>query len=123
MKTRLLMVAAAVAACALAGRADSTLTTIIDGVPETRELVKMTLDPKDPDNVTLHFADASTLAADLSLVSVLFDHSGNTKVEEILAAPELHPGVYNLKGQRLGNSVRGLEPGLYIVNGQKTLVK
>ncbi|MDE6417636.1 MAG: hypothetical protein K2K49_00295 [Duncaniella sp.] len=122
MKTRLLMVAA-VAACALAGRADSTLTTIVDGVPETRELVKMTLDPKDPDNVTLHFADASTLAADLSLVSVLFDHSGNSLVEEILATPELHPGVYNLKGQRLGDSADGLMPGLYIVNGQKTLVK
>lgn len=123
MKTRLLMVAAVLAAGALAGRADSTVTTIVDGTPETRELVSMTLDPQDPDNVTLHFADASILKADLSLVNVLFDHSGNSLVEEILATPAEHPGVYNLKGQRLGDSADGLAPGIYIVNGQKTLVK
>jgi hypothetical protein len=31
--------------------------------------------------------------------------------------------VYNLKGQKLGTSLKSLKPGLYILNGKKVLVK
>ncbi len=32
-------------------------------------------------------------------------------------------GVYNLAGQKVGNSVQGLSKGIYIVNGKKVIVK
>ena len=31
--------------------------------------------------------------------------------------------VYNLNGQYVGNSLNGLQPGLYIQNGKKIVVK
>jgi|GEM_PF-898095 len=123
MKTKIFMLAALLACGTLADRAESLLTTIVDGVPETRDLVKMTFDAKDPDIVTLHFADATTLDADMSLVNVLYDHSGSSAIEEITAESQANPGVYNLKGQRVADSAEGLVPGFYIINGQKTLVK
>ncbi|MDE5727494.1 MAG: hypothetical protein K2H94_05145 [Duncaniella sp.] len=123
MKPKILMLAALFACGTLADHAESLLTTIVDGVPETRELVRMTFDSKDPDTVTLHFADASTLDADMSLVSLLYDHSGSTAIEDITAESKARPGVYNLKGQRVADKAEGLVPGIYIINGQKTLVK
>lgn len=123
MKTKIFMLAALLACGTLADRAESLLTTIVDGVPETRELARMTFDTKAPDTVTLHFADASTLDADISLVSLLYDHSGNSAIEEITAGPKTAPGVYNIKGQRVADTAEGLTPGLYIINGQKAIVK
>ena len=32
-------------------------------------------------------------------------------------------GVYNLNGQKVANTTDGLPKGIYIVNGQKTIVK
>ena len=32
-------------------------------------------------------------------------------------------GVYSLSGQRLGDSTEGLQKGIYIVDGRKTVVK
>jgi hypothetical protein len=31
--------------------------------------------------------------------------------------------VYNLKGQKVGDSLQGLKKGLYIINGRKVVVK
>lgn len=124
MKPRLLA-AAAMVACVAAVQAASTITTVVDGVAETRELVKMTFDQADPSAVTLHFADSSTLTADMELVSIALDHSGASDIDAIVNASLQASGVYNLKGQRVADSLDapGLAPGLYITGGNKILIK
>lgn len=126
MRLKPLLTAAAALVWSLSAWADATVTTTVDGVAESRELVKMTFDDATPEYVTLHFADNSTLVADISLVNVAIDGtgSGQTAIDAIIADPSLVPsGVYNLKGQRMGDTPSGLQPGVYIVNGQKIYVK
>ena len=64
--------------------------------------------------------------------SILFDNivvstgSGPvTAIETVNAetAVRFAEGVYNLRGQKVGNSLQGLKKGLYIVNGKKVSVK
>lgn len=124
MKTPRLVLAAVLAAGALTAGARTTVTTVVDGVSETRELVRMTFDKADPATVTLHFADNSTLAADIALVNVALDHTGTSAIDEIISVSERSSGVYNLKGQRVADTPdASLAPGVYITNGQKILVK
>lgn len=40
-----------------------------------------------------------------------------------LEAEAAQNGVYNLNGVKVGNSLNGLTPGLYIINGQKVILK
>lgn len=122
MKTRFVAFVAMLASGALCAMADSALTTVVDGVTETRELVSMTF--PDPETVTLHFADDSTLDADISLVTIALDHSGASAIGEVIAVSAKTPGVYNLKGQRVAESLdSSLAPGVYVAGGQKILVK
>lgn len=100
--------------------ADTKVVTTVNGTPETRELVKITF---DGDNVILNFADNTTDRADMSLVTVALTHDEQTAIDEIIADPSKANGVYNLKGQRVADTPEGLAPGIYIVNGQKVLVK
>lgn len=124
MKIKFPVLVAAVLCSSLTAMADSVLTTMVDGVRETRELVKMTFDTADPASVTLHFADNSTLVADIALVNVAIDHSGQTAIDEVIAASKNLPGVYNLKGERVAETLDAtLVPGVYINNGRKILVK
>ena len=48
-----------------------------------------------------------------------------TAIETVNAetAVRFAEGVYNLRGQKVGNSLQGLKKGLYIVNGKKVSVK
>lgn len=116
--------AAMLAGGCFSAMADSALITVVDGVTETRELVKMTFETSTPEMVTLHFADNTTLVADISMVNVAIDHTGGSAIDEILAASKTLPGVYNLKGQRVAEELGApLTPGVYITNGQKILVK
>lgn len=105
---------------ALAVQADSKVVTTVNGTIETRELVRITF---DGDNVTLNFSDNSTLIADMSEVTVVLTHEEQSAIDEIIADPAKPTGVYNLKGQRVADTPEGLKTGIYIVNGQKVLVK
>lgn len=100
--------------------ADSTITTTVDGVQINKELTKLTFNDKI---VTMTFSDNTTETAEMSLVSITLDHSGNSAIEAIIADQSKAKGVYNLKGQYLGESPEGLEPGFYIVDGNKVYVK
>lgn len=107
----------------LAAKADSTVVTTVNGNPETRELVRITF---DGDYAILNFADNTTETADMSLVSVTLSHEDKTDIDEIIADPQKTRGVrgvYNLRGQRIADTPDGLKEGIYIVNGQKVLVK
>lgn len=99
--------------------ADSKVTTSIEGVDSGKELVKMTFNESV---VTLTFSDLTTIEADMDIVRVTLDHS-TSAIDKILADPDKIKGIYNLKGQYLGESTDNLSPGIYIINGQKIVVK
>ncbi len=105
---------------ALAAQADSKIVTTIDGVQHPKELTKMKF---TDGTVHLTFSDNSTESADMSLVAVALSHDETTAITDIIADPAKRQGVYNLKGQYLGSTPRDLEPGLYIVNGEKVYIK
>ena len=52
-----------------------------------------------------------------------------TAIGELIVGPEAanryghDNGVYNLQGQRVGNTTEGLPSGIYIVNGRKHVVR
>ena len=52
-----------------------------------------------------------------------------TSIGELIVGPEAanrfgkNKGVYNLQGQRVGNTTEGLPSGIYIVNGRKHVVR
>ena len=52
-----------------------------------------------------------------------------TSIGELIVGPEAanrygkNNGVYNLQGQRVGNTTEGLHSGIYIVNGRKHVVR
>ena len=52
-----------------------------------------------------------------------------TAIGELIISPEAtnrygkNNGVYNLQGQRVGNTTEGLPSGIYIVNGRKHVVR
>ncbi len=98
--------------------ADTTIITTVDGVTIAKELTKLTFN----DNiVNMTFSDNTTETAEMSLVSITLDH--NSAIESILADPGKAKGVYNLRGQYLGESPEGLQSGFYIIDGNKIFVK
>lgn len=108
-------------ACVMSASADSKVTTVIDGKEMAKDLTKLTFDGKI---VTLTFSDASTETAEMDLVAITLDHGSQSAITDIIADPaKAKKGVYNLKGQYLGEKPEGLQPGIYIVNGQKVYVK
>lgn len=113
-------VAGALYGCPLSAKADSKVSTVIDGREDARILSKITF---DGDNVTLTFDDSTTLTSDMNLVSVTLDHTEANAVNGIINDTAKPTGVYNLKGQRIADTPEGLKPGVYIANGQKILVK
>lgn len=110
----------ALAFLAATALADSKVTTVIDGRQIPKDLTKLTFSDK---TVTLTFSDNSTEIADMSLVSITIDHSSQSAITEVIADPKKATGVYNLKGQYLGESPKNLQSGFYIVNGEKIYVK
>ena len=122
MKTKFVALVAMLAAGALSALADSAITTVVNGVAETRGLVRMTF--PDRETVTLHFADDSSLDADISLVAIALDHSGASAIDDIIVESAKTNGVFNLKGQRVAESFdSSLAPGIYVSGGRKILVK
>ena len=96
---------------AVNAQADSKVTTVINGREIPKDLTKLT------------FSDNSSETAEMELIAITLDHSENSAISEILADPKKARGVYNLKGQYLGEKPEGLSKGIYIVNGQKVCVK
>lgn len=119
MKAFRLLLGAGLIATSLNVSADSKVTTVIDGNEIPKELTKLTF---DGDIVTLSFSDNTTRQADMKFVAIKIDHS-TSAISTIVADPKKPAGVYNLKGQYLGESPKDLTPGFYIVNGQKVYVK
>lgn len=100
--------------------ADSKQTVKIDGQVIEKTISEITF---DGDNVVLHYADNTSVPADMSLVTLSFTYqtTGISQVEDIKKA--LRGKVYNLQGQYVGSSLQGLSKGVYIINGKKVIIK
>lgn len=100
--------------------AETVVTTMINGNPVAKDLTKLTFS----DNiVTLTFSDNTTESAEMNFVSIVFDYDGNSAISEVINDVSKPKGIYNLNGQYLGESAADLQPGFYIVDGQKVYIK
>lgn len=61
--------------------------------------------------------------AQLSAFNVVIDGVTNGIEDLVIDGVKANDRVYNLNGQYVGNSLNGLQPGLYIQNGKKIVVK
>lgn len=100
-------------------QAFSKITTTVSGTEIPKELTKISFDGT---KVTLTFSDNTTTEAEMNEVSVSFDYK-TSAIDQIAADPQKSKGVYNLKGQYLGEKAANLTPGFYIINGQKIYIK
>ena len=110
----------AITMMALGASADTAVTTMINGNQVAKDLTKLTFN----DNiVTMTFSDNTTESAEMNFVSISFNYEGISAIKDVINDAAKPKGVYNLKGQYLGESGADLEPGFYIVDGQKIYVK
>lgn len=116
-KTYLLLLAGMLSTAVFAG---SKQTVKIDGQVIDKTVTEITF---DGDNVVLHYADNTSDNGDMSLVTLSFTYqtTGISQVEGIKQA--LQGKVYNLQGQCVGKSPKGLSKGVYIINGKKVIIK
>ena len=100
--------------------ADNKQTVKIDGQVIDKTITEITF---DGDNVVLQYSDNTSDQADMSLVTLSFTYqtTGISQVEGIKQA--LQGKVYNLQGQYVGSSPKGLSKGVYMINGKKVIIK
>lgn len=116
-KAYLLFLAGMLSTAVFAG---SKQTVKIDGQVIDKTVTEITF---DGDNVVLHYADNTSDNGDMSLVTLSFTYqtTGISQVEGIKQA--LQGKVYNLQGQCVGSSPKGLSKGVYMINGKKVIIK
>ena len=116
-KAYLLLLAGMLSTAVFAG---SKQTVKIDGLLIEKTVSEITF---DGDNVVLQYADNTSDQADMSLVTLSFTYqtTGISQIEDIKKA--LQGKVYNLQGQCVGKSPKGLSKGVYIINGKKVIIK
>lgn len=116
-KAYLLLLAGMLSTAVFAG---SKQTVKIDGRVIEKTVSEITF---DGDNVVLLYSDNTSDQEDMSLVTLSFTYqtTGISQIEDIKKA--LQGKVYNLQGQYVGSSLQGLSKGVYIINGQKVIIK
>lgn len=116
-KAYLLLLAGMLSTAVFAG---SKQTVKIDGQVIDKTVSEITF---DGDNVVLQYADNTSEQADMSLVTLSFTYqtTGISQIEGIKQA--LQGKVYNLQGQYVGKSPKGLSKGVYMINGKKVIIK
>ena len=102
----------------------SSLHVMADGTePEKIDVTQLTKITFDGDNVILHFKDGTTTQTK-DMETIVIDMSNATAIETVRQVESLKgKGVYNLRGQYVGQGVEGLQKGLYIVDGKKVIIK
>lgn len=100
--------------------ADNKQTVKIDGQVIDKTVTEITF---DGDNVVLLYSDNTSDQADMSLVTLSFSYqtTGISQIEDLKKA--LQGKVYDLQGQCVGTSLKGMSKGVYIVNGKKIIIK
>lgn len=99
--------------------ADNKQTVKIDGNVIDKVVTEITF---EGDDVVLNYADNTSETKDMSLVA--FSFGGTTGINHVEKTTKTWNGkVYNLNGQLVGTSVERLSKGVYVINGQKLIVK
>ena len=102
--------------------ADDVQTVTVGGTTVNKTVTQITF---SGDDVVLHFSDNSTQTAGMDAdVKIAFDLSA-TYIEAANAQRSTPgtKGIYNLRGQYMGETTDGLATGIYIVNGKKVVIK
>lgn len=120
MKTPKILLSLSLLALAGSAYADMTTTTVIEGTENKAQVTKLVF---DNDNVSIFFADGSRSTAQMDLVSITIDYADNSAISDVIADPKAKKGIYNIQGQYLGESPENLQPGFYIIDGQKIYIK
>ncbi len=128
MKKSILSVALALLVCGAEAETMNQSVTLDGAELSGAFVVSMTF---DGDDVALTLDGGTVQTADISAVNIAITYGEVTESDgetanavgavEVTEVPSA--GVYNLSGQYVGDTVDGLPRGLYIVNGEKTLVK
>lgn len=101
--------------------ADNKQTVKIDGNVIDKVVTEITF---EGDDVVLNYADNTSETKDMSLVAFSFTYEGATGINHVEKTTKTWNGkVYNLNGQLVGTSVERLSKGVYVINGQKLIVK
>ena len=99
--------------------ADNKQTVKIDGNVIDKVVTEITF---EGDDVVLNYADNTSETKDMSLVA--FSFGGTTGINHVEKTTKTWNGkVYNLNGQLVGTFVERLSKGVYVINGQKLIVK
>lgn len=116
-KAYLLLLAGMLSTAVFAGNKQ---TLKIEGQVIDKTVTEITF---DGDNVVLQYSDNTSDNGDMSLVTLSFTYqtTGISQVEGIKQA--LQGKVYNLQGQCVGSSPKGLSKGVYMINGKKVIIK
>lgn len=102
--------------------ADTGQTVRVNGSEIDKFVTELTF---SGDNVTMTFS-YGTQTEDMSLVTIDLTYTDDTttgvyEFENKNTQDNLR--VYNLNGQYVGNSLEGLDKGVYVVNGKKVVKK
>ena len=101
--------------------ADNNQTVKIEGSIIDKVVTEITF---DGDEVVLHYSDNSSDTKDMSLVAFSFTYGETAGVHHVENAKKTWNGkIYNPNGQLVGTSIEGLPKGVYVINGQKVIVK
>lgn len=101
--------------------ADNNQTVKIEGSIIDKVVTEITF---DGDDVVLHYSDNSSDTKDMSLVAFSLTYGETAGLHHVEIAKKTWNGkIYNLNGQLVGTSVEGLSKGVYVINGQKVIIK
>lgn len=100
--------------------AETEQSVIINGTEIDKIVSNLTFNGS---NVTLQFEDNTSQTEDISLVNISFSYQSTTDISN---TPSFNKPtqikIYNLNGQYMGNNVKTLKKGVYIINGKKTVI-
>lgn len=102
----------------------ASLTAMADG-GQTINVSKVSKITFSGDNVIVHYNDG-TADDTFDMSAIVLDFSDATPVERVAAAEKFGlagKGVYNLQGQRVGDSIQNLSKGVYVVDGMTIVIK
>ena len=106
--------------------ADTTQTVTIDGTEVGKTVSSLTFDGA---NVVITYADATTETVEMESLVISFAYGNSdgstTGISNVSTADgTVGDGrVYTLGGQYVGTTAEGLQPGVYIRNNKKIVIK